>query len=125
MINLSAITIFLWHQTAMLTVTVTSPGTGRPLSGLHVNPDHPPWVPVRIGWVPVSAIVLVVLCTAFREAENTPWTGRGRTARKPSGRPVRTSRKRPERPFRYSLEEQWKHSLSIRCALCTPSTRPT
>lgn len=87
-INLSAITIFLWHQTAMLTVTVTSLGTGRPLSGLHTNPDHPLWALARIGWVPVFAIVLVVLCIAFREAENTSRTGRGRTARKPSGRPV-------------------------------------
>ncbi|MFF8789290.1 hypothetical protein [Streptomyces sp. NPDC015125] len=87
-INLSAITIFLWHQTAMLTVTVTSLGMGRPLSGLHTNPDHPPWAPARIGWVVVFAIVLVVLCIAFREAENKSRPGRGRTARKPSGRPV-------------------------------------
>ncbi|MBT2526886.1 acyltransferase [Streptomyces sp. ISL-99] len=87
-INLSAITIFLWHQTAMLTVTVTTLGIGRPLSGLHTNPDHPLWALARCGWVPVFTIVLVALCIVFREAENKSRPGRGRTTREPSGRPA-------------------------------------
>jgi hypothetical protein len=87
-INLSAITIFLWHQTAMLTVTVTTLGIGGPLFGLHTSPDHPLWAPARGSWVPVFVIVLVALCTVFREAENNSRPGRGRTTRKPSGPPA-------------------------------------
>ncbi|MEV5593244.1 acyltransferase [Streptomyces sp. NPDC052496] len=69
-LNLSAITVFLWHQTAMLAVTVTTLGVGRPLFGLHTNPDVPFWALARCGWVPVFGIVLLVLCVVFREVEN-------------------------------------------------------
>ncbi|MEW1654676.1 MULTISPECIES: acyltransferase [unclassified Streptomyces] len=67
--NVSAITIFLWHQTAMLAVTVVSLALGRPLFGLHTNPDHPLWVVARVGWIPLFGIVLITLCITFGDAE--------------------------------------------------------
>ncbi|GAA4628577.1 acyltransferase [Actinoallomurus vinaceus] len=55
--NLSAMTVFCWHQTAfMLTTVATLPfGTVR---GLHDLPGDWTWVPARVAWLPVFAVVL-------------------------------------------------------------------
>ncbi|TMR23433.1 acyltransferase [Nonomuraea turkmeniaca] len=86
--NLAAMTIFLWHQTAM--IAVTSVGSlaestrlwagvleGGTLPGLHTAPDGPGWVLARVAWLPVFAGALLVCCAAFHRYE------RGRTRSKP------------------------------------------
>lgn len=76
--NLSAMTIFLWHQTAMLAVTAMGLLSG-PLPGLHTSPDDLGWVLARLGWLPVFAIALAVCQAAFGAVE------RGRAGRPPKG----------------------------------------
>ncbi|MGP3998626.1 acyltransferase family protein [Streptomyces sp. 8N706] len=67
LMNMSAITVFLWHQTAMLAVTVVALGIGDPLFGLHTPPDQPAWAAARLAWIPVFVMVLIALCAAFRD----------------------------------------------------------
>ncbi|MFI0259690.1 acyltransferase [Streptomyces sp. NPDC017056] len=68
-LNLSAITVFLWHQTAMLAVTTLTLSLGAPLPGLHTSPDTPVWAAARCAWIPVFAVALLALCAAFRQVE--------------------------------------------------------
>ncbi|MGW2642597.1 acyltransferase family protein [Streptomyces sp. NPDC001348] len=65
LVNLSAMTIYLWHQTAMMATTATALTAGR-LPGLHTLPDNPGWVASRLAWLPVFALALAVCWTAFR-----------------------------------------------------------
>ncbi|MFF4606038.1 acyltransferase family protein [Streptomyces sp. NPDC001339] len=69
LLNLSAITVFLWHQTAMLAVTTMTLGFGHPLFGLHTPPDAPVWAAARLAWIPVFTVVLIVLAAGFRHVE--------------------------------------------------------
>ncbi|MFI9627954.1 acyltransferase [Streptomyces sp. NPDC052042] len=72
--NLSAMTIFLWHQTAMIVVTATGLLPAGPLPGLHTPPDTPGWVLARPAWLPAFAAVLLICRAAFHGFE----TGRSR-----------------------------------------------
>ena len=58
--NLSAIVVFLWHQSALLVVTLGTRPLGT-LAGLHTIPDSPIWVIQRLAWLPLFALVLGVL----------------------------------------------------------------
>ncbi|MCC3770257.1 acyltransferase, partial [Streptomyces sp. UNOC14_S4] len=69
LVNLSAMTVFLWHQTAMMTVTAAGLLLGGDLPGLHTAPDGPGWVLARLAWLPVFAAVLLVCVRAFRAYE--------------------------------------------------------
>ncbi|MFK4065228.1 acyltransferase [Streptomyces sp. NPDC029674] len=94
-VNLSAMTVFLWHQTALMAVTALGllPGSvfaGGPLPGLHTVPDGPGWVLARLGWLPVFGLGLAVCWAAFRTYEQG---GRGRQERRRS-RGSRGSRER-------------------------------
>ncbi|MGW2886817.1 acyltransferase family protein [Streptomyces griseoruber] len=80
LVNLSAMTVFLWHQTAMMATTATGLLAGR-LPGLHTRPDGLDWVAARLLWLPVFALVLGVCWAAFHGFESA----RGRPAR---GRPA-------------------------------------
>ncbi|MGW2618067.1 acyltransferase family protein [Streptomyces sp. NPDC001500] len=71
LLNLSAMTIFLWHQTSMLATTVFSLGFGHRWPGLHTAPDDPFWVAFRLLWIPVFACVLTVFWLAFKDVEKT------------------------------------------------------
>jgi peptidoglycan/LPS O-acetylase OafA/YrhL len=82
-VNLFAMTVFLWHQTAMMTVTATGLLVGR-LPGLHTLPDGADWVAARLVWLPVFAAALGVCWAAFRTFE------RGGGRRRPRTRVVRT-----------------------------------
>src|SRR6202034_1502621 len=84
MANLSAMTLFLWHQTAFLAVTAAGLLVGR-LPGLHTAPTSAVWVAERIAWLPVFAMVLAVLVMVFRRAERAP----RRPDRKPGQQPGR------------------------------------
>ncbi|MFJ4687171.1 acyltransferase [Streptomyces sp. NPDC088789] len=76
LVNLSAMTIFLWHQTAMMATTATGLFAGR-LPGLHTLPDDLTWIAYRLAWLPVFALALAVCWTAFRFGEH-PGRGRAR-----------------------------------------------
>ncbi|MFF4229051.1 acyltransferase [Streptomyces sp. NPDC001820] len=65
LVNLSAMTLFLWHQTALMAVTTTGLLAGA-LPGLHTAPDSPGWVLARLAWLPVFALALSVCWGAFR-----------------------------------------------------------
>ncbi|MEU1131348.1 acyltransferase [Streptomyces sp. NPDC005900] len=67
--NLSAMTVFLWHQTALMAVTALGLLAGRPLPGLHTVPDGLGWVFARLAWLPVFALALGVCWAAFRTQE--------------------------------------------------------
>ncbi|MFM9626191.1 MULTISPECIES: acyltransferase family protein [Streptomyces] len=69
LVNLSAMTVFLWHQTALMATTATGLSAGR-LPGLHTVPDGLGWVAARLLWLPVFAAVLAVCWAAFHGFEN-------------------------------------------------------
>ncbi|MDN3026444.1 acyltransferase [Streptomyces sp. S.PB5] len=75
LVNLSAMTIFLWHQTALMATTATGLLAGR-LPGLHTVPDGLDWVAARLVWLPVFALALTVCWTAFRTYEQGGRGGR-------------------------------------------------
>ena len=68
MVNLSAMTLFLWHETALVTVSSLGTLIGR-VPGLLTAPTSGLWVAERLVWLPVFAIVLAGLWLAFRRAE--------------------------------------------------------
>ena len=74
-VNLSAMTIFLWHQTAMMATTATALPAGH-LPGLHTVPDGLGWVAFRLAWLPVFALALAVCWTAFHFYERGGPRGR-------------------------------------------------
>ncbi|MFI0218630.1 acyltransferase [Streptomyces lydicus] len=69
LVNLSAMTVFLWHQTAMMAVTALGLLAGEPLPGLHTVPDGAGWVLARLAWLPLFAAALLVCWAAFRRYE--------------------------------------------------------
>ncbi|OKK09998.1 acyltransferase family protein [Streptomyces sp. CB02400] len=86
LVNLSAMTVFLWHQTALMATTATGLLAGR-LPGLHTVPDGLGWVAARLLWLPVFVLALTVCWAAFRSWEQ----GRG-GRRRGRSRVVRTHR---------------------------------
>ncbi|MFC3573705.1 acyltransferase [Streptomyces yaanensis] len=80
LVNLSAMTIFLWHQTALMATTATGLLAGR-LPGLHTAPDDLTWVVARLAWLPVFVLSLAVCWSAFRTYEQGTRRVRGRRSR--------------------------------------------
>ncbi|WP_329444232.1 acyltransferase [Streptomyces sp. NBC_01426] len=76
LVNLSAMTVFLWHQTAMMAVTALGLLVAADLPGLHTVPDSPVWIAARLLWLPVFAAALSVCWAAFRTYEQGT-SGRG------------------------------------------------
>jgi hypothetical protein len=68
MVNLSAMTLFLWHQTAFVTVSSIGLLAGR-VPGLVTAPTGGLWVAERLIWLPVFAIMLSGLWLAFHRVE--------------------------------------------------------
>lgn len=91
LVNLSAMTIFLWHQTALMATTATGLLAGR-LPGLHTLPDGLDWVVARLAWLPVFALVLAGCWAAFHSSERGAAEGRSRVVRthRSPGRPGTT-----------------------------------
>jgi hypothetical protein len=77
LVNLSAMTIFLWHQTSLMAATALGLLAGR-LPGLHTRPDALGWVAFRLAWLPVFGCVLALCWTAFRHREQDPHRSRPR-----------------------------------------------
>ncbi|MFB7198582.1 acyltransferase [Streptomyces sp. NPDC056240] len=70
-INLSAMTILCWHQTALLTAAIPSSFAGV-IPGLTTSPDSLGWIAARIAWLPVFAGLLVLIGRYTRGFE-APW----------------------------------------------------
>ncbi|MET7396535.1 acyltransferase [Dactylosporangium sp. NPDC005572] len=66
-LNRHALSIFLWHQPALLLVTFAALAAGRP-AGLLDRPDGA-WVLHRLPWLPVFAIALTALTWVFHRYE--------------------------------------------------------
>src|SRR5215468_9140097 len=68
LVNLSAMTLFLWHQTAFVTVSSLGLLAGK-VPGLLTAPTGGLWVAERLIWLPVFAVTLSGLWLAFRRVE--------------------------------------------------------
>ncbi|MET9690049.1 acyltransferase [Streptomyces sp. NPDC006514] len=79
LVNLSAMTVFLWHQTAMMAVTALGLLVPADLPGLHTVPDSVGWIAARLLWLPVFAAALSLCWAAFRIHEQA--TGRPKPSR--------------------------------------------
>ena len=67
--NLSAMTLFLWHQSAFLAVNLAGSLIGR-LPGLLTAPSSPLWIAERLAWLPAFAAALAVAWLLFHRAEH-------------------------------------------------------
>ncbi|WP_308125842.1 acyltransferase family protein [Nonomuraea ceibae] len=79
LVNLGAMTIFLWHQTAMIAVTAVALKSGTAVTGLHTVPDGFGWVAWRVAWLPAFAAALAVCVLAFHAYERRRPPRRRRT----------------------------------------------
>ncbi|WP_314242739.1 acyltransferase family protein [Streptomyces kutzneri] len=79
LVNLSAMTVFLWHQTAMMAVTALGLLVSADLPGLHTVPDSVGWIAARLLWLPVFAAALSLCWAAFRVHEQA--TSRSKPSR--------------------------------------------
>jgi fucose 4-O-acetylase-like acetyltransferase len=66
--NMSAMTVFLWHQTALVAVSLAMLAIGRP-PGLLTAPSSAGWIAERLAWLPAFAAVLSLLWLAFHRME--------------------------------------------------------
>ncbi|WP_371496894.1 acyltransferase [Kitasatospora sp. NBC_00374] len=73
-VNLSAMTIFCWHQTAMFAVALPGSLLGA-VPGLTAGPDSLGWVLARAAWLPVFALVLAAVGRFARRFDG-PWPSR-------------------------------------------------
>ncbi|MGW1129142.1 acyltransferase family protein [Streptomyces sp. NPDC002526] len=78
-VNLCAMTVLCWHQSAMLAVALPASRTGA-VPGLIGAPDTVGWIAARLLWLPVFASVLFLITLAVRRFER-PWTGMARVPR--------------------------------------------
>ena len=60
LLNLFAMTLFCWHQTALVAVVSVAAKAGD-VTGLTDPPDGPGWVLARVAWFPVMGAVLAGL----------------------------------------------------------------
>ncbi|MFC7639840.1 hypothetical protein ACFQX6_01345 [Streptosporangium lutulentum] len=58
--NLSAMKIFLWHQTALAVTAVVALRFGD-VPGLLSTPDEPVWLVQRLAWLPVLAALMSII----------------------------------------------------------------
>jgi len=69
--NLHAMTIFCWHQVALVTLsTVALAFDPAGVAGLHDAPSTPAWLWHRLAWFPVYVAVLLGCVVLARRAEN-------------------------------------------------------
>ncbi|GAA3288683.1 hypothetical protein GCM10020218_055160 [Dactylosporangium vinaceum] len=67
--NRSAMTVFLWHQTSLLLVSLLVPGV---MVGLQTVPDGASWLAARLLWLPVFAAGLAGCVAVFHRFERPP-----------------------------------------------------
>ncbi|WP_274557926.1 acyltransferase family protein [Streptomyces spiramyceticus] len=83
-VNLSAMTILCWHQTAMLASAVPGSLLVGTVPGLTSAPDSLGWVLARAAWLPVFG-ALLVLIGKYARAFEAPWTKATRVRRAAAG----------------------------------------
>ncbi|MEU8777857.1 acyltransferase [Streptomyces sp. NPDC048606] len=74
-VNLSAMTILCWHQSAMLAAAVPASFAGE-VAGLTTAPETFLWLGARLAWLPVFAGLLVLLARHTRRFEHPARPGR-------------------------------------------------
>ncbi|MFF3004006.1 acyltransferase [Kitasatospora sp. NPDC057940] len=79
-VNLSAMTIFCWHQSAMLAVAVPGAAGLGAVPGLTTAPDSIAWVAARVALIPLFAAVLVAIGWFTRRFDG-PWTAFSRAGK--------------------------------------------
>ncbi|MFD0401853.1 acyltransferase [Kitasatospora sp. NPDC127121] len=79
-VNLSAMTIFCWHQSAMLAVAVPGAAGLGAVPGLTTAPDSIGWVAVRVALLPLFGAVLVAIGWFTRRFDG-PWTAFSRAGK--------------------------------------------
>ncbi|MGY0486765.1 acyltransferase family protein [Streptomyces sp. WG-D5] len=82
-INLSAMTILCWHQTALLTAAIPGSFAGA-VPGLTAAPDTLGWTAIRLAWLPLFAALLVLIGRYARGFES-PWKRTSRVRRALAG----------------------------------------
>jgi peptidoglycan/LPS O-acetylase OafA/YrhL len=88
LVNLSAMTLFLWHQSAFLAVTMIGALAGR-VPGLLTPPSGAAWIAERLAWLPVFAATLAVAWLLFHRFERRRRAGPRPAGERPAGpRPV-------------------------------------
>ncbi|MEU6084006.1 acyltransferase [Streptomyces sp. NPDC047108] len=70
-VNLSAMTILCWHQTAMLAAAIPASYMGA-IRGLTTAPESLGWILARLAWMPLFAALLVLIGRYARHFE-MPW----------------------------------------------------
>ncbi|KIQ62020.1 membrane protein [Kitasatospora griseola] len=73
-VNLGAMTIFCWHQTAMFLTALAGSHLGA-VPGLTTAPDSGLWALARLAWLPVFAVVLALIGRWARRFDG-PWRSR-------------------------------------------------
>ncbi|MFJ3584237.1 acyltransferase [Streptomyces sp. NPDC090127] len=82
-VNLSAMTVLCWHQTAMLAAAIPAAYAGE-VPGLVGAPDSVGWILARLAWMPLFAGLLVLIGRYARRFES-PWTKTGPGRRTAAG----------------------------------------
>ncbi|MCT4352867.1 acyltransferase [Streptomyces sp. Je 1-79] len=82
-VNLSAMTILCWHQTAMLAAAIPASYRGE-VPGLVGAPDSVGWILARLAWLPLFA-GLLVLIGRFARGFESPRTRSGPVRRTAAG----------------------------------------
>ncbi|MFF2076396.1 acyltransferase [Kitasatospora sp. NPDC058162] len=83
-VNLSAMTIFCWHQSAMLAVAVPGAAGLGAVPGLTTAPDSLAWVAARLALLPLFAVALVAIGWFTRRFDG-PWTAFSRAGKALAG----------------------------------------
>ncbi|MFB7615259.1 acyltransferase [Kitasatospora sp. NPDC056181] len=83
-VNLSAMTIFCWHQSAMLAVAVPGAAALGTVPGLTGAPDSLGWVAARLALLPLFGAVLVGIGWFTRRFDG-PWTAFSRSWKAAAG----------------------------------------
>ncbi|WP_051469033.1 acyltransferase family protein [Actinomadura oligospora] len=86
LLNLSAMTVFLWHQSALMGVSALVTRITGTVPGLLDAPDRPGWVAHRLTWIPVFAAVLAGLWSLAHRLER-------RIRAQPMSRPAHLTKK--------------------------------
>ncbi|MFJ9605419.1 acyltransferase [Kitasatospora sp. NPDC101176] len=79
-VNLSAMTVFTWHQSAMLAVAVPGAAGLGAVQGLTTVPDSFGWVAARVLLLPLFGAVLVAIGWFTRRFDG-PWTAFSRAGK--------------------------------------------
>jgi len=75
LLNLGAMTVFCWHQIALMSLSGAAQALApSAVPGLHDPPSGLGWLAHRIAWFPVYALVLAGYVLLVRRAEG-PWRG--------------------------------------------------